>query len=178
MDAILSAQEAAMQVDTTRFGTIEIDDDELVVFDDGLPGFRGRRTMVLLGGGEMPGGESGDGHHSLFWLQDTSDPELAFMTIVPWAAYPDYDIDIDPSEVDGAQVDDLCVLNIVTVRREDGGVRLTSNLLAPVVINTATRKGKQVILQNQDWPVQAPLAAVAPADASPSSDLSLDAAGR
>jgi flagellar assembly factor FliW len=171
-----------MQVDTTRFGTIEIDDDELVVFDDGLPGFRGRRTMVLLGGGEMPGGEAGGdaggGHHSLFWLQDVSDPELAFMTIVPWAAYPEYDIDIDPSEVDGAQVDDLCVLNIVTVRREDGGVRLTSNLLAPVVINTASRKGKQVILQNQDWPVQAPLAAVAPAEAHPDAELSLDATGR
>ena len=167
-----------MQVDTTRFGTIEIDDDELVVFDDGLPGFRGRRTMVLLGGGEMPGGEAGDGNHSLFWLQDVSDPDLAFMTIVPWAAYPDYDIDIEPSEVDGAQVDDLCVLTIVTVRREDGGVRLTSNLLAPIVINTASRQGKQVILQNQDWPVQAPLAAVAPDEAHPDAELSLDATGR
>ena len=151
-----------MQVDTTRFGTIEIDDGEVVVFDDGLPGFRGRRSMVLLGGGEMPGSEPAEGHHSVFWLQDVTDPDLAFMTIVPWAAYPDYDIEIDPSEVDGATIDDLCVLSIVTVRREDGGVRLTSNLLAPVVIDTATRKGRQLILQNQDWPVQAPLAAAAP----------------
>lgn len=165
-----------MQVDTTRFGTIEISDDEVVVFDDGLPGFRGRRTMVLLAGGEMPGGEPGDGHHSLFWLQDTNDPDLAFMTIVPWVAYPDYDIDIDPTEVDGAAVDDLCVLSIVTVRREDGGVQLTSNLLAPVVINTASRKGRQVILQNQDWPVQAPLAASGPSSAHPT-DIAVETAG-
>lgn len=147
-----------MQVDTTRFGTLEVADDELVVFDDGLPGFRGRRTMVLLGGGELPGAEH-EGSHSLFWLQDVTDPDLAFMTIVPWAAYPEYDIDIEPTEVGGAAIDDLCVLAIVTVRRENGGVRLTSNLLAPVVINTASKKGRQVILQNQDWPVQAPLAA-------------------
>jgi flagellar assembly factor FliW len=152
-----------MQVETTRFGTLEIADDDLVVFEDGLPGFRGRRTMVLLGGGELPGSTQTGDHHSVFWLQDVADPDLAFMTIVPWAAYPDYDIDIDPTEVDGAPVDDLCVLTIVTVRREDGGVQLTSNLLAPVVIDTASKKGRQVILQNQDWPVQAPLAASNPA---------------
>jgi flagellar assembly factor FliW len=152
-----------MQVETTRFGTLEIADDDLVVFEDGLPGFRGRRTMVLLGGGELPGSSVVADHHSLFWLQDVADPELAFMTIVPWAAYPDYDIEIDPTEVDGAQLDDLCVLSIVTVRREDGSVKLTSNLLAPVVIDTSTKKGRQVILQNQDWPVQAPLAASSPA---------------
>ena len=165
-----------MQVDTTRFGTLEVADDELVVFDDGLPGFRGRRTMVLLGGGELPGAEH-EGSHSLFWLQDVTDPDLAFMTIVPWAAYPDYDIDIEPTEVDGAEIDELCVLAIVTVRRENGGVRLTSNLLAPVVINTASKKGRQVILQNQDWPVQAPLAESSPdiAAASGSADLTVDA---
>jgi flagellar assembly factor FliW len=162
-----------MQVDTTRFGTIEIDDHEVVVFDDGLPGFRGRRSMVLLGGGDMPGGEAAEGHHSIFWLQDVNDPDLAFMTIVPWAAYPDYDIEIDPSDVDGASVDELCVLSIVTVRREDGGVQLTSNLLAPVVINAATRRGRQVILQNQDWPLRAPLAASA--SGAGSSELAVDA---
>lgn len=162
-----------MQVETTRFGTIEIDDGEIVVFDDGLPGFRGRRSMVLLAGGEMPGGQPGDGHHSLFWLQDVTDPDLAFMTIVPWTAYPDYDIDIDPSDVDGAQVDDLCVLSIVTVRRDGGSVTLTSNLLAPVIIDTTTRKGRQVILQNQDWPVQAPLASASPRGGS-SNELGVD----
>jgi flagellar assembly factor FliW len=162
-----------MQVETTRFGTIEIDDDEVVVFDDGLPGFRGRRSMVLLGGGEMPGGQPGDGHHSLFWLQDVTDPDLAFMTIVPWTAYPDYDIDVDPTDVDGAQVDDLCVLSIVTVRRDGGAVTLTSNLLAPVIIDTNTRKGRQIILQNQDWPVQAPLASASPAGDAPN-ELGVD----
>lgn len=165
-----------MQVETTRFGTLEIADDEIVTFDDGLPGFRGRRTMVLLGGGELPGAQPGDGHHTLFWLQDVADPELAFMTIVPWSAYPDYDIDIDPGEVDGAAADDLCVLSIVTVRREDGGVRLTSNLLAPVIIDTASKRGRQIILQNQDWPVQAPLAASGPT-AGDAADLRVESNG-
>lgn len=144
-----------MQVNTTRFGPVEVSADELVTFDDGLPGFPGQRTMVLLGAGDMPGGLPSDGHHSLFWLQDTTDPDLAFLTIVPWSAYPEYDIDI---EFEGSDPDDLCVLAIVTVRREDGGVRLTSNLRAPVVIDSRTRRGRQLILHDQDWPIHAPLA--------------------
>ncbi len=119
-----------MQVETTRFGTIEVADDEVVSFPDGLPGFRGRTRWCCSVAASCRARSRRD-HHSLFWLQDVDDPDLAFLTIVPWSAYPDYDIDIDPSDVDGADPDDLCVLSIVTVRRENGGVQLTSNLLAP-----------------------------------------------
>ena len=97
--------------------------------------------------GHVDGTEDLDGTHSLFWLQDVADPDLAFLTIVPWSVYPDYDIDIDADDVGGAVPDDLCVLAIVTVRRESGSVRLTSNLLAPVVIDSVSRRGRQVILQ-------------------------------
>jgi flagellar assembly factor FliW len=147
-----------MHVETSRFGTIEVADDDVVTFPDGVPGFRGPHRMVLLGAGQLPGAIEGDGHHTLFWLHDLDDPDLAFLTIVPWSAYPDYDIEVPPSEVDGADPDDLCILAIITVRRENGGVRLTSNLLAPVVIDTARRVGRQVILQDATWPVHAPLA--------------------
>ncbi len=146
-----------MQVETTRFGAVEVADEEVVTFADGMPGFAGRRRMVILGGGEMPGGEPTDGHHAVFWLQDVDDPDLAFMSIVPWAAYPDYDIEVVDEEFTDADHDDLVVLAIVSVRRENGGVRLTSNLLAPIVIDTDRRLGKQVILRDQDWPIQAPL---------------------
>ena len=77
-----------MQVETSRFGTIEVADDEVVTFPDGLPGFRRTHEMVLLGGGQLPGGLEGQGHHTLYWLQDVADPDLAFLTIVPWSAYP------------------------------------------------------------------------------------------
>lgn len=147
-----------MQVESSRFGTVEVPDDEVVSFPDGLPGFAGAHRMVLLGAGQMPGAEAVTDGHSLFWLHDADDPDLAFLTIVPWSAYPDYDIEIDPTEVDDADPDDLCILAIVAVRRENDAVRLTSNLLAPIVIDTARRVGRQVILHDADWPVHAPLA--------------------
>jgi flagellar assembly factor FliW len=158
-----------MHVETSRFGTLRIPEDEIVTFPEGLPGFKGRHEMALLGGGHLPGGaeligDLLDGSHSLFWLQDVNDPDLAFLTIVPWTAYPDYDIEIDPKAFDAARPDavvedNLCVLAIVTVRREHGGVQLTSNLLAPVVIDTERRIGRQLILDDRSWPVHAPLAA-------------------
>lgn len=146
-----------MHLQTTRFGPIDVDVDELVTFGDGLPGFPGERRMTLIGAGGLPGTASGDGHHTLFWLQDIDDPDLAFLTIVPWMAYPDYDIDVDDDTVDGADADDVSILAIVTVRREDGGVRLTSNLLAPIAIDVRRRVGHQLILNDPRWSITTPL---------------------
>lgn len=149
-----------MHVDTTRFGAIEAQPDDLVVFPDGIPGFAGRREMVVIAGGDLLGAESGENHPTLFWLQDTSDPDLAFLTTVPWSAYPDYDIEpeLDPDVFTETQPDDVCVLTIVTVRRDGDSATLTSNLMAPIVIDQRNRVGKQVILEDGGWPVQAPLA--------------------
>lgn len=149
-----------MNVDTTRFGAIEAQPHDLVVFPDGIPGFAGRREMMIIAGGDLLGAKPGDHHPTLFWLQDTTDPDLAFLTTVPWSAYPDYDIEpeLDPDIFGEAQPEDICVLSIVTVRRDGESVTLTSNLLAPIVIDERQRVGKQVILDDVDWPVRAPLA--------------------
>ena len=154
-----------MQVETTRFGTIDVPDEEIVDFPDGIPGFRGARKMVLVGAGDLIGVEGGHGHHTLYWLQDVVDPDLAFLTTVPWVAYPDYDIHIDPELIGHAAPDDVCVLVMVTIRRDGERATLTTNLLAPVVIDTGRRIGHQVILQDGDWPVRAPLAESQPVSA-------------
>ncbi len=145
-----------MHVDTTRFGSIEASQDDLVVFPDGIPGFAGRREMIVIAGGDLLGLDAHSEHPSLYWLQDVHDPDLAFLTTVPWSAYPDYDIEIDAFA--DADVEDLCILAIVTVRRDGERAVLTANLLAPIVIDQARRIGKQVILADGEWPVRAPLA--------------------
>lgn len=149
-----------MHVATTRFGEIEASPDDLVVFPDGIPGFAGRREMLVIAGGDLLGSESGGEHPSLFWLQDVADPDLAFLTLVPWTAYDDYDIDpqLDDDTFADTEIDDLCVLNIVTVRRNGEQALLTTNLRAPIVIDERRRVGRQVILDEGDWPIQAPLA--------------------
>lgn len=149
-----------MDIETTRFGTVEAEPGDLVVFPDGIPGFAGRREMLVLAGGDLLGLDHDSEHPTLFWLQDSVDPDLAFLTTVPWSAYPDYDIDADLDDEVFAESgpDDLCVLVIVTVRRDGESAILTTNLLAPIVIDQRRRVGKQIILESGDWPVRAPLA--------------------
>lgn len=149
-----------MLIETTRFGDIEAEASDLVTFPDGIPGFAGRRRMLVINGGDLLGAETSESHPGLFWLQDAEDPDLAFLTTVPWSAYPDYDVDpdLDPQIFDGTQPDDVCVLTIVTVRRDETSATLTTNLLAPIVIDQRRRVGKQVVLEGSDWPVRAPLA--------------------
>lgn len=149
-----------MLIDTTRFGEIEAEADDLVTFPDGIPGFAGRRRMLVINGGDLLGAEQGEDHPGLFWLQDADDPDLAFLTTVPWTAYPDYDVDpeLDQKVFGETEPDDVCVLAIVTVRRDGESATLTTNLLAPIIIDQRRRVGKQVVIENGDWPVRAPLA--------------------
>ena len=99
-----------MHVETTRFGTIEARPEDLVVFPDGIPGFAGKREMIVMAGGDLLGLESDADHPTLFWLQDVTDPDLAFLTAVPWSAYPDYDIDADLAQRVGITEQNLSLL--------------------------------------------------------------------
>jgi flagellar assembly factor FliW len=125
--------------------------------------------VALLGAGTVPGHQS-EGQdtgaeaqaddYSMYWLQDLDDGDLAFLCIVPWAAFPDYDIEIDERSLGIADETDIRVLSLVTTRREDGAAHLTANLRAPLVVDTRARKLQQVILSDSRWPIRAPFAEV------------------
>lgn len=158
-----------MQIETRRFGTLEIDDDAAFDVSRGIPGFPEMRHVALLGAGTVPGhadderdaADSDD--HAMYWMQDLDDGDLAFLCIVPWVAFPEYDIEIDESTLGIADESDIRVLSLVTTRREDGAAHLTANLRAPLVVDTRARKLQQVILSDSRWPIRAPFAEVSSA---------------
>ena len=57
-----------MQIETSRFGTLTIEADAIVLFPDGIVGFPQQRHWVLLRESES---------QTLGWLQSVNDPELA-----------------------------------------------------------------------------------------------------
>ncbi len=92
-------------------------------------------------------------------LQSVEDPELRFLVVPPSAFFPDYAPVIDDatvSELGIASADDAIVLLVVNPGDDAGAA--TANLLAPVVVNLATRQGGQVVL-DEDLPIRAPLLA-------------------
>lgn len=138
-------------ISTTRFGEVEIDDDEVVELADGLLGFVQMTSMVLL-----PVDQDG----MFFWLQAAEKPDLAFLALVPWAMFPEYDLvlnEVDQEALDLHDAADALVLCLLT--SHDDPPRFTANLLGPVVVNQRTRRGRQVVL-DADLPTQAELPAI------------------
>jgi flagellar assembly factor FliW len=149
-----------MQLETRRFGVIEVDPNDEVVVPTGIPGFPDLRRVVLLGVGTAPGQEAPADEFSLYWMQDLDDGDLAFLCVVPWPVFPEYDIDIDDQALGIAEDGDVAVLVLVTTRREDGAAHMTANLRAPLVVDMRRRVMQQVILTDSKWPIRAPFAAL------------------
>jgi flagellar assembly factor FliW len=143
-----------MQVVTTRFGTLEIDQSRLLRFPQGMVGFPELRRYCLI---------PAEGNGSFIWMQAADSPEVAFLLTNPWLFYPDYDLELEDDlcqTLGVSQPDQLTLLVVVTV--PPGQAReMTANLLAPVVINHAALVGRQVVLDDRRYTTRHPLFAVA-----------------
>lgn len=133
---------------TVRFGELTIEAERILSIPEGIPGFPGMQRAVLL---------PIDPDSLFFWIQAIDDPALAFLAVVPWTFFPDYEPEIssqDQEELGLQSAGDALVLCLVTVHRDPD--RMTANLLGPIIVNTATAQARQVVLE-RDLPVQADL---------------------
>lgn len=128
-----------MQIETTRFGAVEVPDADLIHFEQGIIGFPKETRFALI-----PHGES----TLIAWLQSASTPALAFPVVSAHALEVDYpDVALDPIAEKanlGGAIDDFAVLAVLCAPRSQPA---TVNLLAPLLINSVTRRGAQVFLE-------------------------------
>ena len=139
-----------MNINTEKFGEISIDDNLIFDFVEPIIGYDGLRQYVLVEHTE---------NSAFKWLQSVEDPSLAFPVTSPAFFDIDYQFEI-PTEkaekIDLTSVESLISLNIVTIPAGNPR-KATVNLLAPIIINAANKKGMQIILSNSNYPVKAPL---------------------
>jgi flagellar assembly factor FliW len=143
-----------MQVRTTRFGSVEIAEDRVITIPKGLLGFSKFTKFCLL----EPGDDA-----CFFWLQSLEDEQLAFVVTDPNLFVADYSVPIRPDQIaqlgleklEDAQV--FCIVNKV-------GDTLTGNLQGPLVVNSVSRSGEQMVLAEKRWTVRHPLMKVGEAD--------------
>lgn len=129
-----------MLIQTKYFGEREIEEDRTIHLPQGILGLEEYKNFAIL---EMP--DSG----RVLCLQNIDEPRIAFIVMNPWEFYPDYDILISDEElavIGIAKVEELAVFNILTIG--DGTV-VTTNLLAPIVVNLKTKEAMQIVL-NED----------------------------
>lgn len=132
-----------MKIETTRFGTLEVAEDEVIQLAAGLIGFPRERSYVLI-----PHGTSS----MIAWLQSTTTPELAFPVVSAHGLVADYpDVPLLPIAKRSDVADDLEELAILVVLSAPRHQPATVNLLAPLIINSRTRAGAQVFLEGSKF---------------------------
>jgi flagellar assembly factor FliW len=129
---------------TSRFGELEVTRDLVIDLPDGLIGFeRCRRFVVVTQEESSP----------FRWLQSLDDGAVAFPVIDPWQFKPDYAptiSDTDAQQLGLSAETPKLTFAIVTVPKSDPHA-MTANLLGPIVINAATRQGRQVIVTDEHY---------------------------
>lgn len=128
-----------MIIQSVRLGELEVQEEELLHFAGGLPGFGGETKFAFV-----PNGEDSP----FAFLQSVNEPNLTFLLADPFAFFNDYQFELDDIYVKELGLGEvlLKVLAIVTVPEK--AEEMTVNLLAPIIINLETRLARQIVLEN------------------------------
>ncbi|WP_313990650.1 flagellar assembly protein FliW [uncultured Selenomonas sp.] len=129
---------------TSRFGEIEAAEDAVIHFAAGIPAFEEEHEFLII-----PYEEDSP----YVFLQSVRTPELAFLMTMPLAFFPDYEFTIDDEveqELGFTSPEEVLIYAVLTLSGTE--IRdLTANLIAPIVINAKTRKGKQIVLDRSSY---------------------------
>ena len=138
-----------MQINTVRFGMIEIDESKLISFDEGIPGLEEYKRYSLLQFEES---------YPIIWLQSADEGAICLPVLDTFAVIKDYVFDIEDGDVQELELkspEDLHVVNVVVIPGDIKG--MTANLAAPVIINTVVGKAKQIVLSGSNYNVRTPV---------------------
>lgn len=140
-----------MKVNTKKFGEIDLADDKLIHFPNGIVGFPDLTDFALIHDGEKEDGP-------IRWLQSMQEPGFAMPVIDPLFVMPDYNPIVEEELLKDIELDsegDLFVLVTLTVPKEIK--RMSTNLKAPFVINIRNRKACQIIVEDDRYEVKFPV---------------------
>jgi len=134
-----------MQLHTSRFGAIEVEEDKVINVPDGLVGFKKYHDFVII---------NIQKYKPFLWLQSLEDGNLCFVMTDPWQFFSDYSPELSDDDVVFLEIDSpsaVAIYTLVSFDREISNTRF--NLLAPLCVNHRTSRGRQVILNNSSYSV-------------------------
>ena len=133
-----------MEIKTTRFGQVEIDENLIITLPDGILGFEDDKRYIIL--------DHLDKESPFKWLQSIEDPSLAFVITDPLIFVPEYKVKLVKAEVSSIELsDDVKALTIVIVNIKRDHSEITVNLQGPVVINPEKRLARQVVIKESEY---------------------------
>ncbi len=144
-----------MKITTTRFGTLDIQEEQIIQVPGGIIGFTKYKRYVLL---EHKKGSS------FLWFQAVDNEALAFVLINPVLFQPDYQFTLCPEDQEAlglrngySEIQTLAIVNIVQRATKETTLEMTANLLGPIVINVQKRLAKQIVLEGSSYSHRQPI---------------------
>lgn len=137
-----------MLVKTKFFGEVDLPEEKILTFDRGLIGFEDYKRYTILYDCEK---ESSN----ISWLQSVDEPSFAMPIIKPWLVREDYNPVVEDELLQGlGELTDDNLVILLTMNVPADLKNMSANLKAPIVINSDTRKGAQVVVENQDYEIR------------------------
>lgn len=138
-----------MLVKTRCFGEIDLEEDKILTFDNGIMGFEDFKRFTILFDNEE------DDTPVISWLQSLDEEALAIPVINPLLVKPDYNpIVEDELLVSLGELTEENVVILLSVTVPSDNTKVTANLKAPFIINADTKKGCQLIVENADYEIK------------------------
>ena len=132
-----------INLDSTRFGTLSVDADDVIRFPHGLPGLEECRDWVLMADTQSD---------AIAWLQSVDRHDVALAVASPRRFVPTYQIRVARRELEPLELECLETVQVLVVLCKTGN-SITLNLKAPLLINPNRRLGHQIVT-NSDLPVR------------------------
>ena len=138
-----------MIVQSTRFGELDIPEEQILDFPQGVLGFPAEKQFALM---------EYKPDSPFYILQSLADADLTFLMINPFAFFNDYEFAMDDAlmaEIGVTADNPPTVFNIATVK--DKIETMTINLAGPVLVNLRDRKAAQLVIEKTVFPTKYPL---------------------
>lgn len=132
-----------MEIQTKYHGSVEIEESNIIHFQQGIPGFLEEKQFYIL-----PIADEGP----YLIMQSVQTAGLAFIVVSPFDFFKDYSVELSDQVVGALEISDekdAVIFVILTI--QDPFQNTTANLQAPIVINNVKKKGKQVILVDSPY---------------------------
>ena len=132
-----------MKVETKLFGVIEIADDKVITLTRGLIGFPQMQHFTLIYD------EQKQNRGTIMWFQSLDEPEFAMPVVDPSSICEDYNPTVNDELLSAiGELNDENLFVLVTIKVPSDITKMTINLKGPIIINSDTRLGQQIIVED------------------------------
>jgi flagellar assembly factor FliW len=134
-----------MLLKTRCFGEVKIKKEEIIRFTAPILGFDGYKQYILIENRSV---------FPTFWLQSVDNLKLAFPVVSPFFVDENYSVRLNACDFEDIKLkkfNDVIILTLLVVPQDISSIR--TNLRAPIIYNSIEKLAKQVVLQEEKYPI-------------------------